>query len=479
MAPPPPLRLLATAAAALLAGDIGPCHAFVSPRGPRRGPPSALPAPPSLGPTPPLASTTTLRAASNGSPDAPRTAAEDAVLQWDLFTRHHARDGEWWGIWDTFDYMGDSVDKAAAGVCLTPSEKGDAVTHAHKMVASSTQSDCATCFSSSEVTTMPTIATYTPETLGRRIRCAANGMVAGPSVLRSGAMSTELVLRHGDGRVRATFQHAPVWERGVEPGSCPPQGLKLFRAVVAKEKLRPGENYEGVEGTIQGPPSPEEEKEDPPSPGNPRFFRPVPPFKWHAKWSGTSWTWGPQTGDRGWAISEVDEADAWHGRPAGDAAGTWSLRLPGGVLIQCPRVVVGGAAGLCRLAWMPEDDGEAGTPEDGNRAKLLRIEASVSALEPVISDEDEEMMVGFHPPSLGSLRTDVLEKVGELEGATLEDREKAAAGYVWGEGSEEGEEEEAVAPMSEIGSEAKQEKAAMDEELKKKIEADPRNALDL
>jgi hypothetical protein len=303
-------------------------------------------------------------------------------------------------------------------------------------------------------------------------------MVVGPSVLKSGAMSTELVLRHGDGRVRVTFQHAPVWARGVEPGSCPPQGLKMFRAVVSKEKLRP--TIEDIEGTMQGPPSAVEEQASPHTPGNPRFFRPVPPFKWHAKWAGTSWTWGPQTGDRGWSIQEIDEADSWHGRQ-GDAAGVWSLRLPGGVLIQCPRVIVGGTSGICRLAWMPEDDGEVGTLEDGNRAKLLRIEASVLALEPIISEEDDNMMVGFYPPTLGSLRTDILEKVGELEGASLEERAKAAEGYVWSANdvSEEAAATvETVDPMPQETIRFKKKSAPIDEDLKKKISADPRNALD-
>ena len=305
-------------------------------------------------------------------------------------------------------------------------------------------------------------------------------MVVGPSVLKSGAMSTELVLRHGDGRVRVTFQHAPVWERGIEPGSCPPQGLKLFRAIVSKEKLRPVV-MEDTESTIQGPPSAEEEKESPPTPGNPKFFRPIPPFFWHAKWAGTSWTWGPQTGDRGWAIQEMDEADSWHGRPMGDATGTWSLRLPGGVLIQCPRVIVGGVAGICRLAWLPEDEGMPGTVSDGSTAKLLRIEASVSAFEPVISDDDENMMVGYYPPSLGSLRTDILEKEGELEGASLEERAQAAEGYVWGG---EGSVDEAVTPMNEevvSDEEAAKKKAERDAATKKKeeeIQRDPRNALD-
>jgi hypothetical protein len=331
------------------------------------------------------------------------------------------------------------------------------------------------------------VATYTPSTLGRRHRCGSVGMVVGPSLLpKSGMMSTELTLRHGDGRVRVTFQHAPVWERGVEPGSCPPQGLKLFRAMVSKEKLRSSAvmSDDSTEGKFKGPPNADEEKDSPPAPGNPRFFRPVPPFAWHNKWAGTSWTWGPQSGDRGWAIQEMDEADSWHGRPMGDTTSVWSLRLPGGVMIQCPRVIIGGVAGLCRLAWLPEDEGEVGTVDDGNKAKLLRVEASVMALEPIISDDDDDMMVGFYPPSLGSLRCDVLEKVGELEGATLEERERAAEGFVWSEVEDKADAAVSVAsretmkPLEENPSSGRT-SAPVDEVLSKKIEADPRNALDL
>lgn len=163
----------------------------------------------------------------------------------------------------------------------------------------------------------------------------------------------------------------------------------------------------------------------------------------------------------------------------GDSSRVWSLRLPGGVLIQCPRVVVGGESGLCRLAWMPEDDGEDGTITDGNKAKLLRVEASVMALEPIISEEDENMMVGFYPPSLGSLRCDMLEKVGELEGETLQEREQKADGFTeFGEGTETKatEKVETVKPMVE-GSMPKS--PPIDQKLKEKIKADPRNALDL
>ena len=55
---------------------------------------------------------------SNGSPDpdAPKTIEEDAALQWDMFTRHHALDGEWWGTWSTYNYMGDLEDSTVAGL---------------------------------------------------------------------------------------------------------------------------------------------------------------------------------------------------------------------------------------------------------------------------------------------------------------------------------------------------------------------------
>jgi hypothetical protein len=46
---------------------------------------------------------------------------------------------------------------------------------------------------------------------------------------------------------------------------------------------------------------------------------------------------------------------------------------------------------------------------------LLRVEASVNALEPKVMEDDT--IVGFHPPSLGSLRCDVMKKLGDLEDA--------------------------------------------------------------
>ena len=208
----------------------------------------------------------------------PRISMEDEqALQWDLFTKHHAK-GEWKGTWTSYNYMGDVIDETIASVNLQADAERETVKHSHNIVVGSAKSDCETCFDSDDVRTID-IATYSQGNLSK-YRCASKAMCCGPSLLRSGAMSTELILSHGNGRVRVIFQHAPVWEQGVEPNTCPPQGLKLFRTMVSREAL----NEAG------GPPTFQSEQQKPPSRGNPKFFRPVPPFLWHKKWAGSSWT---------------------------------------------------------------------------------------------------------------------------------------------------------------------------------------------
>lgn len=313
---------------------------------------------------------------------------DDPAVQWDLFKKHHAK-GSWKGVWTTFDYIGDMVDETIASVNLDYDEAAEVVQQSHTIVVGAKQADCATCFDSFETKEFP-VAQYRPEQM-QKTRLGSIGMVNGPSLLRSGVMATELVLAYGDGRVRVVFQHAPVWEAGVEPGSGPPQGLKLFRAMISREALR------------DEPPTPATEAANPPTKGNPVFFRPVPPFDWHKEWSGTSWTWGPQTGNRGWMVDQMEEVDAWHGRPTGEGLNVWNLRLPGGILVQCPRIISGDQVELCRLAWLSDTE------------SLLRMEVGVTALEPMYLEDDT--MVGFHPPALGSLRCDLMKKVGELENA--------------------------------------------------------------
>lgn len=135
--------------------------------------------------------------------------ADEAALQWELFNKHHAK-GSWKGIWTTYDFIGDVMDETVASVDLIPKGQ-DKIEHTHTIVVGAKRSDCATCFDSMETKTLP-VATYTPTDL-RKSRFAACSMVSGPSLLRSGTMATELILNHGDGRVRVIFQHAPVWEQ--------------------------------------------------------------------------------------------------------------------------------------------------------------------------------------------------------------------------------------------------------------------------
>ena len=306
-------------------------------------------------------------------------------IQWDLFQKYHAK-GSWRGIWTTYDYIGDVMDETIASVNYKQIDEG-LIQQTHSIVSGAKRSDCATCFDSMDVKEFP-VRSYNlaDENVFTKTRLGANAMVHGPSLIKSGVMATELVLAWGDGRVRVTFQHAPVWEDGIEPGSCPPQGLKLLRTMISREALR------------DAPPTAETEAMNPPAEGDPFFYRPVPPFNWHKKWAGTSWTWGPQTGDRGWAIEDLEEEDAWQGIATVER---WNLRLPGGIFMQAPRVITGANAELCRLAWLPNDE------------TLLRVEAGCLALQPMVMEDDS--MAGFYPPSLTSLRCDVLKKMGELD----------------------------------------------------------------
>lgn len=322
---------------------------------------------------------TTLAAAAGGEPD-------DPDLQWNLYQKYHAR-GSWKGIWTTYDYIGDVLDEAVASVDLE-SIDDTIVQQTHQIVVGAKRSDCATCFDSMETKSIP-VAQYTRDSLAQRNRLAANSMVTGPTLTRSGLMATELVLAQDDARVRVVFQHAPVWERGVEPGSCPPQGLKLARCLISREALRDMPPTAETEAALS-------------SPTSPRFYRPVPPYMWHKKWEGTSWTWGPSNGNRGWSIDDLPKGDDWHGSAPVEG---WNLRLPGGVFVQCPRIITDAEVGLCRLAWLVNDE------------TLLRVEAGVTALQPLFLDD--ESVVGFEPPSLTSLRCDILNKAGDLEGEPM------------------------------------------------------------
>eukprot|EP00960_Hanusia_phi_P070131 767243-Hanusia_phi.AAC.1 len=255
--------------------------------------------------------------------------------------------GFWNALWQTYNAMGDVEQQSNVAINVYEDMDSNRVNIDHLVTIKQIQSDCETCHDSMETRTMP-VARLEEGNLRRHV-IVGSGHVNGPNVLRSGSMSTELCLRHGDGRMRITVQHAPVWKKDSEQAGVP-DGLKIFRVIVARECLR------------DGAPTPDNEASSPPQKGNPTFWRGVSPFKWHAVWKGRSNTWGQVNGVNEWAIESLEEGDAWHGRPRGDNDNTWTLRLPGGVLLQVmhvklvPQLILPGEVECLRVAWLPEDD---------------------------------------------------------------------------------------------------------------------------
>eukprot|EP00802_Teleaulax_amphioxeia_P018984 Tamp_19199.p1 GENE.Tamp_19199~~Tamp_19199.p1 ORF type:complete len:419 (+),score=53.80 Tamp_19199:25-1257(+) len=320
---------------------------------------------------------------ASASPAEPDWKALDQAQQaeWEVF--RETCEGKWQAVWQTYDFIGDKKDETTLRVELLGNE--EELAQAHVFEVQRITSTCDTCHDSEEEKRME-VAKYGKGKLGRHC-LVGDGYVNGPVVLRSGAMSTELALRCGDGRVRISLQHAPVWLKGNE-GLGPPDALKLFRCIVMREALR-----------AQAP-TPQGEKAEPPTEGNPIFWRPVSPFKWHALWGGMSLTRGKTQGVQAWSVDELQEVDAWHGRPRGDDPNVWTLRLPGGILIQVPTLVRGGEIETFRAAWLCMDE------------KLMRIEARIMALQN--SEELADGSVRILPPSLLFAQVDDFDRRGAL-----------------------------------------------------------------
>ena len=70
----------------------------------------------------------------------------------------------------------------------------------------------------------------------------------------------------------------------------------------------------------------------------------------------------------------------------------------------CPRIIPSNDVENCHLAWLPE------------YKSLLRVEAFMKCLEPVVNNENNEMKC-LHPSKLGALRCDVLDMKGENDKA--------------------------------------------------------------
>mmetsp|Transcript_13864 Transcript_13864/g.15005 ORF Transcript_13864/g.15005 Transcript_13864/m.15005 type:complete len:208 (+) Transcript_13864:34-657(+) len=136
---------------------------------------------------------------------------DEPSIQWELLKKHHVK-GSWKGVWTTYDYIGDVIDETVASVDLNAKKNDDGediIEHTHTIVIGAKRSDCKTCFDSMEQRILP-VSQYTPENILQKSRLAGCSMVNGPSLLRSGVMAIELILRHKDGRLRVIYQFAPV-----------------------------------------------------------------------------------------------------------------------------------------------------------------------------------------------------------------------------------------------------------------------------
>ena len=269
---------------------------------------------------------------------------------WSRFADLHA--GEWRGRWSTLGPDGTLLDEISAGQRLEVAANEDVATNTLIFVSQSVRSDCETCFDSEETKELPA-GRFSADTLPYYV--CGQGSAFGPRVLRSGAMSFEACVRHGDERVRLTAQFAP--EPSAD-GSAAPMSLALGRVTVACEALAPA-------AAALAPAT-----------------RDVP-LDWDGTWAGDRHALvappSPAADAAVEAVTGVSLAQEGEATP---------LALPSrGVAAVLPARILAAQPTPLTLSWQPS----AGT--------ALRLEASVEALgRSVASTETETVM----SPCLGS-----------------------------------------------------------------------------
>ncbi|KAH8065345.1 hypothetical protein JL721_8304 [Aureococcus anophagefferens] len=303
-----------------------------------------LPSAGAFGPAPRRRAATRVAAA-----EAPSMDEDWTDSQWSMYA---SQSGRWEGVWTTFNDQGIETmsHEGVWDVQLVPcpdGSEGDAAVHKLEVPTRS-----------GAPREIP-VGTYRAGALGRQV-CAGAGMCSGPSLLRSGLMSTELILRHGASRLRVTLQHAPA--EPAEGSELDAPALLCYRCVVSRERC---------DGSLGAPTREIEAKRwDDVERGAGKESE-IPNFK------------GSDLGrfPLRFLLDEVEPDDLWHEfMRTGEAS--YNLVLPGGIRIQAPQVVQSSVPAPMRVAWMPNGD------------ELLRAEAVVVALEP--TDDDRR----FLPPKL-------------------------------------------------------------------------------
>ncbi|KAK7242346.1 hypothetical protein SO694_00012145 [Aureococcus anophagefferens] len=143
-----------------------------------------LPSAGAFGPAPRRRAATRVAAA-----EAPSMDEDWTDSQWSMYA---SQSGRWEGVWTTFNDQGIETmsHEGVWDVQLVPCPDGSRGRRGGR-----TSSRCRRRPRASEIP----VGTYRAGALGRQV-CAGAGMCSGPSLLRSGLMSTELILRHGASR---------------------------------------------------------------------------------------------------------------------------------------------------------------------------------------------------------------------------------------------------------------------------------------
>jgi hypothetical protein len=153
--------------------------------------------------------------------------------QWDLFVTHHT--GHFYGIQAGYDPEEPTVeDYLYCEQRLELSADGAEVKHVSSLVLGEIRADCETCFDSERLKSKD-VGTYRVGKLKSRL--CANVEVRGPGLTPRG-ISTEVVMRHGDGRVRVLLAHAPVEFADVAGVGSVPCVYALKDVVIVRERLK-------------------------------------------------------------------------------------------------------------------------------------------------------------------------------------------------------------------------------------------------
>lgn len=154
------------------------------------------------------------------------------TAQWELYIKNHA--GYWKGVQTGYDPENDEVaDFMYTEVNLAKNDDNTEIIHTNSYVQGEIRSDCEVCFDSERLKSKQ-VGIYAPGKL--RSRLCANVEIRGPGVTPNG-ISTEIVFRHADGRIRALLAYSAIDFMEIDGMGVVPSTFLLKDIVVVRERL--------------------------------------------------------------------------------------------------------------------------------------------------------------------------------------------------------------------------------------------------